>query len=70
MIRKMINSSWLIGGLCLALVACAEQESWEEAPMTAEQQAMIGRAVNFDASFAEPFATRATSNLPGQWLES
>lgn len=67
MIRKMINSSWLIGGLCLALVACSEQESWEEAPMTAEQQAMIGRAVNFDASFAEPFATRATSNRDGSF---
>ncbi|MDY2642188.1 MAG: hypothetical protein SOW01_07410 [Mediterranea sp.] len=41
----------------LLCVACAEEQAWE-VPMTKEQQALLGRAVNFDASYSDLFTTR------------
>lgn len=41
------------------ITSCRENE-WIENVMSTEQQAMIGSAVNFDVSIAEPFSTRIT----------
>ena len=44
----------------MLMAACAEEELFMPA-MTPEQEALIGRAVNFNVSVADEFQTRATS---------
>ena len=54
-------------GIALLLSSCSdEQEQW---PLTAAQNQLIGRAVNFSASHAELFATRTTYNADGSFNE-
>ena len=64
--KDIISIGWsLLTGLIVG--ACSEREAWQEPPLSADQQALIGQAVNFDASFAEPFATRSTNYREGQF---
>ena len=46
--------------LAMLMAACAEEELFMP-EMTPEQEALIGRAVNFNVSIADEFQTRATS---------
>lgn len=54
----------------LLLCGCSEDDFLGLSPLTAEQQALIGRAVNFNPSMAEEFAeTRVTYNHDGKFNE-
>ncbi len=51
----------IIYALLTALVTACSQDELDVPSITSEQQALIGRAVNFNVSVAAQFATRATS---------
>lgn len=48
------------------VTACSEDE-WSERMLTPEQQTMIGSAVSFEMSMADPFDTRTTYNRNGSF---
>lgn len=54
-------------GIALLLSSCSDEQ--EQRPLTAAQNQLIGRAVNFSASHAELFATRTTYNADGSFNE-
>lgn len=56
--KKHVNIIYVL--LAMFLAACAEEELFMP-EMTPEQEALIGRAVNFNVSVADEFQTRATS---------
>ena len=59
----MKTTPYLYIALLLLLAACSEeQEPWK---LSAAQAELMGRAVNFSASHADPFATRTTYNHNG-----
>ena len=49
------------------LSSCSDDEYGK---LTAEQERLIGKAVNFNTSIAEPFATRASYNTDGGFNEN
>ena len=58
--------SWI--WLLVVAVAC-QQEDIAEPPLSVDQQSLIGRAINFDASYAQPFATKTTYDNTGVFNE-
>ncbi|MBQ0045935.1 MAG: hypothetical protein KBT33_00285 [Prevotellaceae bacterium] len=53
---------YIIGVLLTGLfVACSEEDVLGGNTLTAEQEALIGRAVNFNASYADAFTTRVSN---------
>lgn len=53
--------------LLTIFASCQEDEAWTDHELTPEQQSMIGSAVNFDISLADPFGTRVTYNDNGSF---
>lgn len=68
--KQKIESYILLLSAVLALAACSEDDMLSgSAQPTPAQQALIGRAVNFDASMAEEFDTRVSYNSNGTFNE-
>lgn len=51
----------------LAFVSACNEDEWVENVLTPEQQTLIGSAVNFNVSVAEPFDTRISYNRGGSF---
>ena len=56
---SIIGRGW--GWVCCLLLLTACNDELDQQRLTQAQQALIGRGVNFNASYATPFETRATS---------
>lgn len=54
----------------LALISSCTEDEWMEPTLTPEQQELIGSAVNFNMSMADPFETRTTYNVNGSFNQS
>lgn len=61
--RKMIYRHWLL--LMAVALGCASCSDDDSDKLSADQQALVGKAVNFSASIADAFATRTTYNATG-----
>lgn len=61
------NISYIIFALLALFTACTDDDSLDT--LSAEQRQLIGRAVNFDASIADAFSTRATYVNDGSFNE-
>lgn len=60
--RLLYISAILLTGF---LSSCSEEELLESSPLSPEQEELIGKAVNFNASVADPFTTRVTYEHSG-----
>lgn len=56
-------------GIILSVIACSEDMQTERS-LSSEQMELIGRAVNFNASLADPFTMRATYRRDGSFNEA
>ena len=56
MLQKLLHTVFLI--LLATVVTACQQDEWH---LPEQQQALLGRAVNFNPSIADQFSTRATS---------
>lgn len=65
--RKITRYVWLLMAVALGLTSCNDDDA---AHLSAEQQSLLGRAVNFSTSMADDFTTRTTYNASGAFNEN
>lgn len=65
----MKRTLYILSIFLLLLASCKEDESLWLEDLSKDQRELIGTAVNFDASMAQPFQTRITWNEDGSFNE-